>query len=104
MIARIWNGSATSGNAPAYEAHLRRHTFSRLSSIDGYRGGYLLSRGAGADRVNFTVITLWESLDAIRRFAGDDAEAAVVPAEAQALLASFDTRASHWTVAIAPGG
>jgi heme-degrading monooxygenase HmoA len=98
MIARIWNGSATVRNAPAYEAHLRDQTLPRLSSIAGHRGAYVLSQESGADLVRFTVITLWESLDAIRRFAGDDAEAAVVPAEAKALLASFDVRASHWNV------
>jgi heme-degrading monooxygenase HmoA len=103
MIARMWKGSATSGNAPAYEAHLRHHTFPGLSAIAGYRGAYVLSREAAADRVDFTVITLWESLEAIARFAGDDAEAAVVPAEARALLAGFDARASHWDVKITAG-
>jgi len=48
--------------------------------------------------VDFTVITLWESIDAIRRFSGNDPELAVVPPAAQALLASYDDRASHWDV------
>ena len=104
MIARIWNGSTTTGSASSYEAHLRDHTFPGLSAIHGYCGGYVLSREGGTDRVQFTVITLWDSLDAIRRFAGDDAEAAVIPAEAQALLTSFDTRASHWNVELADRG
>jgi len=103
MIARLWNGRTTSGNRSRYEAHLRDHTFPRLASIAGYAGGYVLSREHAGD-VDFTVVTLWESLEAIRRFAGDDAEAAVVPAEAQALLASFDARASHWNVDIADFG
>src|SRR5205809_6694021 len=95
MIARVWSGTTTSGNAAGYLAHLRDHTFPRLSSIAGFRGGHVLSRARG-DRVEFTVMTLWDSLDAIRQFAGDDTEAAVVPPEAQALLVSFETRASHW--------
>src|SRR5205809_802857 len=103
MIARIWKGIVTSGNAAGYAAHLRDHTFPRLSSIAGYRGGYVLSRPHG-ERIELTVMTLWESLDAIRQFAGDDPEAAVVPPEAQALLASFDTRASHWNVLNADSG
>jgi len=45
-----------------------------------------------------TVITWWESLDAIARFSGGDVEAAVVPPEAQALLTSWDARAVHWEV------
>ena len=59
----------------------------------------MLRREQG-DRVEFTVITLWDSFDAIRRFAGDDADVAVVPAGAQALLASWDARALHWDVVL----
>jgi len=104
MIARIWTGSTNTGDSPKYVSHLHDHTLPQLASIAGYRGSYVLSRDRAAGRVDFTVITLWESLDAIRRFAGDDAEAAVVPADAQALLASFDTRASHWSVELVDSG
>jgi len=100
VIARIWNGRTVPGNAGAYVAHLRDHTFPALSAIPGHRGGYVLTRARGPI-VEFTVMTLWESLDAIRRFAGDDdPEAAVVPPAAPALLASYDARAVHWEVAL----
>jgi hypothetical protein len=99
VIARIWNGTTMRGNAGAYVAHLREHTFPQLATIAGHRGGYVLSR-ARADGVEFTVITLWDSLDAIRRFAGPDPEVAVVPPAAQALLASYDGRAAHWDVVV----
>jgi hypothetical protein len=56
--------------------------------------------GASGPRVEFTVITLWDSVGAIQAFAGADAEAAVVPPEALALLASHDDRAVHWDVAL----
>ena len=55
------------------------------------------------DRHAFQVVTLWESMDAIRRFAGNDPEAAVVPLEARALLARFDERVRHFEVVHASG-
>lgn len=99
MIARVWRGATTPAEADAYVAHLRERTFPTLTHIPGHRGGYVLRRESGG-RVEFTVVTLWESLGAIRAFAGADAEAAVVPPEARALLASCDDRAVHWDVAL----
>ena len=101
MIARMWSGVAGADTVDAYLAHLRDVTFRALESVPGHRGAYVLRRPS-ADRVVVTVITMWDSIDAIRRFSGDDVEAAVVPPEAQALLASWDTRAVHWQVAHAP--
>jgi heme-degrading monooxygenase HmoA len=97
MIARVWTGATTPANADAYVNHLRDNIFPELKHLPGHRAAYVLRRLAGAT-VAFTVVTLWESLDAIRAFAGADLEAAVVPAEAQALLDSYDRRAVHWDV------
>jgi heme-degrading monooxygenase HmoA len=101
MIARMWNGRARPEHADAYVTHLQQKTFPQLASIPGHHGAYILRRAAagGIGLVEFTVITLWESLDAITRFAGADPELAVVPPEAQSLLASYDDRAVHWEVA-----
>jgi len=101
MIARMWSGRARPEHADAYVSHLQQKTLPQLASIPGHRGAYILRRApaGGTGLVEFTVITLWESLDAITRFAGADPEAAVVPPEAQALLASYDDRAVHWEVA-----
>ena len=99
MIARTWNGTTRPEHADAYVAHLRTRTFPQLAALPGHRGAYVLRRTA-RDAVAFTVVTLWESIDAIARFAGADPEAAVVPAEAQALLATYDDRAVHWEVAL----
>jgi heme-degrading monooxygenase HmoA len=101
VIARTWRGSARPEQADAYVAHLRERTFPQLTTIPGHRGAYVLRRDGGS-QVEFTVITLWESIDAIRRFAGDDPELAVVPPAAQALLSSYDDRAVHWDVAVHP--
>ena len=105
MIARTWSGAARSDTIGAYLAHLRAKTLPSLDSLQGFRGAYVLRRaatGGVADTVAVTVITLWDSSDAIARFSGDDVEAAVVPPEAQALLASWDTRAVHWEVVDKP--
>jgi heme-degrading monooxygenase HmoA len=99
VIARLWCGTATESNAVAYVAHLRSRTIPELARIPGHRGAYVLQRSTPSG-VAFTVITLWDSLDAIRQFAGSDPELAVVPAEARALLASYDPRAVHWEVAL----
>lgn len=106
MIARLWCGTAAESDADAYVAHLRSRTIPSLGSIPGHRGAYVLQRQMPSG-VAFTVITLWDSLDAIRQFAGSDPELAVVPEEARVLLASYDQRAVHWEVALdnlQPGG
>lgn len=99
MIARTWHGESEQANADRYVDHLRERTLPALSQIPGYLGAYVL-RDASGPRAVFTVVTLWESLDAIRAFAGADADAAVVPPEARALLASYDDRAVHWDVVL----
>lgn len=99
MIARLWCGTAAESNADAYVAHLRNRTMPELARLPGHRGAYVLQRSTSSG-VAFTVITLWDSLDAIRRFAGSDPELAVVPAEARVLLASYDDRVAHWEVAL----
>ena len=63
--------------------------------------GYVLRRDS-SDRVAFAVLTLWESLEAIRAFAGDDYEIAVVPPAARRVLGGFDERVAHYEVAIGP--
>ena len=100
MIARIWNGSTRADDADRYLDHLRRNVMPELAAIDGYRGIQVLRRQRG-DAVAFIVVTLWESMDAIRGFTGPDTDAAVVAPEAQAVLTSYDRRASHYDVALA---
>ena len=103
MIARIWTAAARPDCIAAYVTYLREKTFPQLRSIPGHRGAYVLRRPSNDD-LHVTVITLWESLDAVARFSGADVEAAVVPPEAQALLISWDARATHWDVAYATDG
>ena len=86
-------------HADRYVAHVQESVIPGMQSIDGFRGVQVLKRPRG-DRVDFTVITMWTSIDAILRFAGADAEVAVVAPEAQALLTEYDRRAQHYDVVI----
>jgi heme-degrading monooxygenase HmoA len=97
MIARMWSGVARPETIDAYLAHLRGKTLPAIEGLEGHRGAHVLRRDSD-EAVVVTVITMWESIDAVARFSGDDVEAAVVPPEAQALLVSWDVRAVHWEV------
>jgi heme-degrading monooxygenase HmoA len=97
MIVRQWRGLARHDGATAYLRHLQTETFSRLRGIEGFVGARVLRR-AHANGVEFIVETSWRSLDDIRRFAGADAEIAVVPPAAAALMLEYDARARHYEV------
>jgi heme-degrading monooxygenase HmoA len=97
MIARVWSARTTPAQAPAYAEHLRSHVLPELRKVDGYAGAMLLERTT-PDTVEIMVVTFWQSAEALRGFAGDDLEGAVVAAEAAALLTQFDRRVRHFEI------
>ena len=97
MIARIWRGWALLATADDYQRHYETEVSGRLRAVAGFRGARLLRREDG-DEVMFTSITFFISLDAIRGFAGDDYELAVVEEAAQQALSRWDERVSHHEV------
>jgi len=101
MIDRIWHGWTTKANADAYEQLLKDEIFVGIGNrrISGYRGIRLLRRNVG-NEVEFVTIMRFDSLESVREFAGMDYEAAVVPAEARALLSHFDKRSQHYEVRV----
>jgi len=103
MIGRVWHGWTAPQNADAYEALLRHEIFAGIHDrhIAGYRGIHLLRRDAGAE-VEFVTVMWFDSLEAVRAFAGDDYEVAVVPARARQLLARFDACSAHYQVIESP--
>jgi heme-degrading monooxygenase HmoA len=103
MISRVWHGWTNRENADAYEALLRTEIFIGIAerSIQGYRGIHLLRRNVD-DGVEFVTIMWFDSLDAVRAFAGEDYEVAVVPPKASQLLSRFDARSAHYHVIEAP--
>ena len=101
MISRLWRGWTTFDNADAYEELLRTRILSGIHRVDGYKGAYLLRRDI-EDGVEFATLTLWESMDAVRAFAGEEYEVAVVPPEARELLSKFDQTSKHYETIIEP--
>ena len=101
VIGRLWYGRTRPEHAQLYEEHLRRTTLPSLQRIASYKGAYVLRRDVDGG-VEFAVLTLWGSLDALRSFGGDDYETAVVPPAARELLQRFDDKAVHFEVVIQP--
>ncbi|MFC5828700.1 antibiotic biosynthesis monooxygenase family protein [Nonomuraea insulae] len=97
MIARIWHATATPTGAEAYERHFTTAVLPELQDVAGHRGAYLLRRATG-DHVELQVVTLWESLEAIKGFAGEDIDTAVVEPDARAALLTFGTTVTHHDV------
>jgi heme-degrading monooxygenase HmoA len=99
MIARVWQGSTRPGrDGDAYLTFVTAEVLASLPEIPGFRGSLVLRRDTERTSA-FTVTTWWDDMDAIHAFAGDDAERAVVEAEARALLVTFDERVTHHHVA-----
>jgi heme-degrading monooxygenase HmoA len=103
MIARVWRGIAAPETASDYLQHLQDTVFPELSAIAGYRGATVLRRDSDAG-VEFTVQTLWASMEAIRQFAGDQVEVAVVAPSAQPLFRSYDRTVTHYEVVLTAQG
>ncbi len=99
MISRIWHGYTTKANADQYENMLKDEIFVGIGErhITGYQGIQLFRRDL-EDDVEFITIMWFDSLDAVRVFAGDDYEVAVVPDKARAVLKRFDARSQHYEV------
>ncbi len=99
MISRIWHGWTTPANADTYEALLKSEIFVGIQGrqIPGYRGIQLFRRDLGTE-VEFITVMWFDSLDAVRVFAGEDYEVAVVPPAARAVLSHFDARSQHYEV------
>lgn len=101
MIARLWKGWTTPENADAYERLLQETVLPGLRQIDGYRGGYVM-RQNGSEEVEFAVLNLFDSLDAVRAFAGPDYTIAQFEPEARRLLSKVEPIARHYEVKATP--
>lgn len=88
-------GLAKKSFADAYVEHLKTETFPAIRALAGFEGSAILKRDVPGG-VEFLVITRWESLDAIRAFAGDQVEVAVVPAKVQAMMLEYDRTVAHY--------
>lgn len=97
MIARTWGGAVRASDADAYLDYLHATGLAGYKATPGNRGVLALRRIAG-DRAEFLLLTLWDSEDAIRRFAGDDIERAVFYPGDDRFLVARDERVRHYDV------
>ena len=98
MITRMWRGWTTEANADAYERFLRTDLFPEVAKLPGFLGARILRRPVENEEEFVTLVT-FESLEAVRAFAGDDYETPVIEPEAQLLLSRYADRASHYETA-----
>jgi heme-degrading monooxygenase HmoA len=99
VIGRIWHGYTTPENANTYEELLSSEIFLSIRDrhIDGFQEIQLFRRDLDHE-VEFITIMWFDSVEAIKAFAGDDYEVAVVPPKARAVLLRFDERSQHYQV------
>jgi heme-degrading monooxygenase HmoA len=103
VILRYWRGWTTPDNAEAYEKIVSEQVLPGIAGrrLDGYHGAYLLRRDLDQE-VEFATVMIFDSLDHVRSFAGDDYETAYVPPAARAVLARFDEKSAHYTTLLTP--
>jgi hypothetical protein len=105
MICRLWRGWTTPENADAYERIVSTEVLPSIAArnLADYGGAYLLRRDVG-DEVEFATLMQFDSMDAVRAFAGEDYETAYVPPAAREVLARFDEKSAHYEALMTPGG
>jgi hypothetical protein len=96
MIGRLWSGRTEPADADAYEAFLRDDLLPQVATL----GAYVLRRDTLDGAVEFVTLTLFESLDSVRDFAGEDLERAVIEPRAQELLTEYDPEVRHFEVVL----
>ena len=97
IIARIWKGAVRTSDGDAYADYIHRTGVAGYTATPGNRGVWMLQRDVD-DRTDFVMFTLWESLDAVKAFAGDDYERAVYYPEDDRYLVERDLTTSHYEV------
>ncbi len=100
MIARVWHGWTSAANADAYQEHFQSEMLPHLDRIAGFRGAQLW-RGEHDGQVEFVAVTTFDSIQAVRGFAGTEYERAVVEPDARRILKRFDERCKHYEVVVA---
>lgn len=97
MIARIWRGWTSPDDADAYIEYVTETGIRAYQATPGNRGAHILTRRAG-DRTEFLVLSFWESLDAVRGFAGDDVDRAVFYPDDDRFLVDRELAVTHYDV------
>jgi len=95
MIARIWTGATRASDAAAYQRHMQETALPGHRTISGNRGVLMLRHDRDDGRTDFTMITLWDDMVAVRRFAGQDPERAVFYPDDEAFLVERNLQVTH---------
>ncbi len=99
MLARIWRGRVPTPKSAAYVDYVKQTGVSEYRGTPGNRAVFILtSDNADAGETEFLVLTLWDSLDSIRAFAGADVEAAKYYPEDAKFLLNFEPKVTHYAV------
>lgn len=98
MVARIWKGAVGRADGDSYADYMRRTGVREYAETPGNQGVWMLRRDAG-ERTEFLMVTLWDSLEAVKAFAGEDYETAVFYPEDDRYLIARDELATHYEVA-----
>ena len=98
MISRQWRGVAKDQEAANYIRDLEGETFPQLARLAGFRSATVLRRPVPSG-IEFLIVTTWESIDAIRQFAGESVDQAVVPDRVRAMMVKYDTTVTHYEIA-----
>src|SRR5579884_2985719 len=96
MVARMWRGWTRPEDADAYLEYIDSTGVAAYKETPGNRGAWILRRPSGDGRVEFVTLSFWDSLDAVRGFAGDDIERAVFYPEDDRFLVDRETTVTHW--------
>lgn len=97
MIARTWRGAVRRGDSEAYAAYMNDTGVPGYQATPGNRGVWMLRRNVG-ELTEFVMFTLWDSIDSVRAFAGEDVETAIFYAEDDRFLVERDLTSFHYEV------
>jgi heme-degrading monooxygenase HmoA len=98
VIARTWKGAVRRSDAAAYAEYMQDTGVAGYAKIPGNRGVWMLRRDIGEDRTEFLMFTLWESIEAVKAFAGEDYATAVFYAEDESFLVEREEQSAHYIV------
>ena len=100
QVVRVWKGYGTAEGVSAYcSQHFAQVVWPQLEALDGFLGATVMMRPVD-DAHEVVVATRWESIEAVKGFAGDEYDRAVVEPEVRALLQRFEDRVDHYTVVL----
>lgn len=101
MIARTWHGAVPKSKGDSYYQYLQRTGIPGYRDTPGNLGVYVLRRNEG-EETHFLLLTLWDSYESIKKFAGEDFEKARYYPEDADYLLELEPFVTHYEVMHTP--